>query len=503
MSKVSRRGLLKSIVAGAIVLGFDPAKRSWVTEARADTSSPFAGLPPLDGTLSSDPTVIASHADDFGHIVHRTPIAVLLPGSVDDIVKVVKFCRSHNIKVATRGRGHTAFGQSQVDAGVSIDLGPLNEIHSITRHHAVVDAGVVWRDLLLATTEAGLTPPVLTDYINLTVGGTLSVGGINGRSYIHGAEVDNVLELDIVTGEGELVHCSRSQNSKLFDVALGGLGMCGIIVRAKLKLIKAEEQARTHRFFYADIPTMMADLRYLAHEKRFDHLRGNGQPTESGWMYYIEGTSFHTPDADDDDDAGDDDDDDGERANRGLPANPFAGLHFLPGSQQIEDRTYFEYCDQVDQLIDFLNMIGLGGLPHPWLDLFVPGSKIDSFATSTMANLNPAEFLPGSIMLIFPFKKSKVHAPMFRVPDEETFFLFDILQTAAPVQAAVEAALARNRALYDQNVAQGGTHYVISAVRLDSQDWQQHFGPMWGKLVSAKNKYDPASILAAGVSVFG
>jgi FAD/FMN-containing dehydrogenase len=63
------------------------------------------------------------------------------------------------------------------------------------------------------TFEKNLTPPVMPDAMMLTVGGTLSVGGIGETSYRYGAQVDNVVELDVVTGAGELVTCSPERNS--------------------------------------------------------------------------------------------------------------------------------------------------------------------------------------------------------------------------------------------------------------------------------------------------
>jgi FAD/FMN-containing dehydrogenase len=48
----------------------------------------------------------------------------------------------------------------------------------------------------------GLTPPTLTDYQDLSVGGTLSVGGIGGAMFRYGAQVDNVVALEVVTGVG-------------------------------------------------------------------------------------------------------------------------------------------------------------------------------------------------------------------------------------------------------------------------------------------------------------
>lgn len=470
---------MKGLFATSVVVGFDLAGRSWVTEA--STGGAFAQLPPLDGTLNTDAASLAAAADDFGHIIHRTPVAVLRPGSVEDVVKLVRFAREHNIRVAGRGKGHTAFGQSQAEAGVVIDMTTLNQIHSVGPDRAVVDGGVVWRDLLLTTIPAGLTPPVLTDYTRLTVGGTLSVGGVSGRSYVHGAQVDNVLELQVVTGEGELVTCSESSNRRLFEAALAGLGLCAVIVRATIRLIPARERAQTLRFFYPDAPAMLADLRFLIGEERFDHIRGMSVPTPAGFAFFVEATSFYTT-------AGE------------LPAHPTEGLNFIPGSQQVEEMTYFEYTDLVVKLIDALNEAGLGGFPHPWLDLFVPGSEIDDFASQTIAALDPSLFLPGSLILFYPFVKSRLKRPLLRVPDEEVFFLFDILRTV-PHEAA-DAVLAENRRLYDENRDLGGKFYTISAVPMEQHDWVKHFQNFWGLLVSEKSRHDPDNVLGPGPGVF-
>ncbi|HYY98109.1 MAG TPA: FAD-binding protein [Pyrinomonadaceae bacterium] len=479
MRNISRRELIKGIFAASAVVGFDLAGGSWVTEAR--TAGDFSQLPLLDGTLTTDPASLAAAADDFGHIVHRTPVAVLRPGSVEDVVKVVRFAREHGIRVSGRGKGHTAFGQSQAGAGVVIDVSTLGQIHSISQDRAVVDAGVVWRDLLTATVPLGLTPPVLTDYTRLTVGGTLSVGGVSGRSYLHGAQVDNVLELQVVTGEGELVTCSETENKGLFEAVLAGLGLCAVIVRATIRLIPVGAQARTLRVFYADAPSMLADLRFLITAERFDHIRGMSVATPGGFAFFVEATSFYTSEGE-------------------LPPNPTEGLSFIPGSQQTEDLTYFEYTDPVVKLIDSLNEAGLGGFPHPWLDLFVPGSKIDDFASRTIASLDPSLFLPGSLILFYPFVKSRLTRPMLRTPDEEVFFLFDILRTVP--HEAVDSVLAENRRLYEENRELGGKFYTISAAPLDSHDWAEHFRPFWGRLVSEKHRRDPDNVLGPGPGVF-
>jgi FAD/FMN-containing dehydrogenase len=100
--------------------------------------------------------------------------------------------------------------------------------------------GALWGDVAKVALEQSLTPPVMPDAMMLTVGGTLSVGGMGETSYRFGAQVDHVVELDVVTGAGEFVSCSAERDSELFRMVLAGLGQCGIIVRARLRLGQAQ-----------------------------------------------------------------------------------------------------------------------------------------------------------------------------------------------------------------------------------------------------------------------
>ena len=77
---------------------------------------------------------------------------------------------------------------------------------------------------------------MLTNYLGLSVGGTLAVGGIGGTSSRRGMQTDQVVALDVVTGEGRELKCSRELNADLFDAIRGGLAQCGIITRATLRL---------------------------------------------------------------------------------------------------------------------------------------------------------------------------------------------------------------------------------------------------------------------------
>jgi FAD/FMN-containing dehydrogenase len=51
--------------------------------------------------------------------------------------------------------------------------------------------------------------------------------------------------------------------------------------------------------------------------------------------------------------------------------------------------------------------------------------------------------------------------------------------------------------------ALGGTIYPISAVPLDAADWRRQLGPDWGRLATAKRRFDPGRALSPGTGVFG
>lgn len=71
---------------------------------------------------------------------------------------------------------------------------------SRTGLYADVDSAWLWIEVLNKTLELGLTPVSWTDYLYLTVGGTLSNGGISGQASRYGPQISNVLELDVITG---------------------------------------------------------------------------------------------------------------------------------------------------------------------------------------------------------------------------------------------------------------------------------------------------------------
>ncbi|KAF9604532.1 hypothetical protein IFM89_007653 [Coptis chinensis] len=172
---------------------------------------------------------------DFGRIYFNTPSAVPRPQSPEEIslllslLSASSFCEA---TVAARGAGHSINGQAQALNGIVVEMDSLPSSIKIHKSadmtfgpsYADVSGGTLWVELLKETLRVGLAPRSWTDYLYLSIGGTLSNGGISGQTFKYGPQISNVIQLDVVMGSGELVICLPSKSSDLFFAILGGLG---------------------------------------------------------------------------------------------------------------------------------------------------------------------------------------------------------------------------------------------------------------------------------------
>ena len=496
---ISRRSVLRGLTAGAVVVGFDPVTRAWAATGGTNgadgttAGGGLVGLPALDGRLLVDPADLAAAADDYGHLVHRTPLAVLEPGSVHDVTAMLRFCRRHRLPVAARGQGHQTFGQAQAAGGLVIDMGPLNQVSisqtSTSAATATAQAGATWFDVLNAAVPQGLTPPVFPDYVHLSIGGTLSAGGIGGASHHFGAQVDTVLELQVATGAGDLLTCSASTRPDLFQAVLSGLGQCAVIISATVALRAAPQSVRQYVLDYPTVDALTADQRKVVRDGRFDWLEGQAAVAGSGaagdWVYQLEGAAYYD----------------------GAPPDDSAligDLDYLPGTAVITDMDYTDFVTVLDPVVAILQSTGEWFDPHPWIDLFLPDSQADALISTTMADLGENDIGASGVVLFYPVPKARFTHPLLRIPDGELSFLFAVLRTASPDTDALPAAtmLADNEQLYLRARAVGALRYAIDSVPMTHADWLHQYGPVWPQFAAAKNKYDPQHILAPGQGIF-
>ena len=110
-----------------------------------------------------------------------------------------------DLTVAARGHGHSLQGQAQAHRGVVINMeslkgSPEMQVHIGAEPYVDVSGGELWIDILHEILKHGLAPKSWTDYLHLTVGGTLSNAGFSGQAFRHGPQINNVYQLEVVTG---------------------------------------------------------------------------------------------------------------------------------------------------------------------------------------------------------------------------------------------------------------------------------------------------------------
>jgi cytokinin dehydrogenase len=462
----SRRSFATAIAASSMLAGF----------SRPTAGAPFANLPQLDGELSFDPAVRAEYANDYGRIVHEQPLAVLRPGSVRDIAHIVSFARRFGLKIAPRGQGHQPFGQSQVSGGIVIDMRSLQQIHTFAAESVEIDTGANWRTLLQATLSHGLAPPVLTKFLELTIGGTLSIGGVGLTSLRHGAQVDQTLALQVVTGEGNVVTCSTDERRDLFEAALAGQGQCAIVTRATLRLERAPAKVREFTLPYADLATLIEDGMRVTQEGRFDGAVALLIRANDNWSYLLTPIRHFTPPESPDDDT------------------LLAGLRFVQGSEQTRDVGYFAYLDEMPP-IDFTQS-------HADLGLLMPQSAATEFVSKTLPRLTPEDLGGVQGIRMFFWKRTSFALPLFRLPDEPLTCYTALLRSPTSDPEMLARTVAGNRTLYEHNRANGGVLYPFAAVELTQEDWRRHYGAQWHELAKAKRRYDPDAVFASGPQLY-
>ncbi|KAL0555016.1 hypothetical protein IC582_008947 [Cucumis melo] len=459
-------------------------------------------------------------AKDFGNRYNMLPLAVLHPHSIRDISITLKHIfemgSGTELTIAARGHGHSLQGQAQALQGIVINMESLKEpamqVHSGNLSWVDVHGGELWINILHETLKYGLTPKSWTDYLHLSVGGTLSNAGISGQAFRHGPQISNVHQLEVVTGKGEVVTCSEQENSDLFYSVLGGLGQFGIITRARISLESAPEMVKWIRTLYSDFAIFSKDQEHLISSKySFDYIEGfvliNRTGILNNWrssfdpkdpvqasqfitdrttLYCLEMAMYFNFE-------------DKETLNKLL-----SQLSYIPATLFLSEVPYEEFLDRVHISEKKLRAKGLWEVPHPWLNLMIPRSNIRDFAAEVFGKIL-SDSTSGPI-LIYPVNKSKWNNKTSLVtPDEEIFYLVGFLFSALPTSTgkeSLEYILAQNQIILDYCArALPGCKQYLPHYR--SQDeWQAHFGSKWRVLKERKSAYDPLSILAPGQRVF-
>lgn len=145
--------------------------------------------------------------------------------------------------IVARGLGRSYGDQACNGGGIIVDMTRLNRIHSLSADTAVadVDAGVSLDQLMKAALPFGLWVPVLPGTRQVTVGGAIG-SDIHGKNHHSAGSFGNhVLSLDLLMADGEVRTLTPDgPDSELFWATVGGNGLTGIVIRARIAMTRTE-----------------------------------------------------------------------------------------------------------------------------------------------------------------------------------------------------------------------------------------------------------------------
>lgn len=227
MKQLSRRAALLS-VGGAIGWG--------VTRSLTPALPDLRGVPlhgTVDGALSLNdasglsPTPIAKHLT-----LRENAGEALITHLQQELLEAREAGRPVNVGAARHSMG----GQAIPRQGTAITFDNTTvELDSATGLYRV-HAGTRWSQVIAALDPLGWSPKVMQSNNDFGVAATFSVNA-HGWPVPHGPMGATVRSLRMILPDGSVVTCSRDENEALFDLAMGGYGLVGILLDLEVQAV--------------------------------------------------------------------------------------------------------------------------------------------------------------------------------------------------------------------------------------------------------------------------
>lgn len=188
-----------------------------------------------------------------GLTAYRTmPLVVVLPETVEQVAEVLRYCKSHGIKVVPRGAGTSLSGGALPLAdGVLLGMGKFNRVLEVDYDNrcARVQPGVTNLAITHAVQGDGFYyAPDPSSQIACTIGGNVAEnsGGVHCLKY--GLTTNNVLGIELVTMDGEVMRIGGkhldAEGYDLLGLAIGSEGLLGVVTEVTVRLLPKPETAR-------------------------------------------------------------------------------------------------------------------------------------------------------------------------------------------------------------------------------------------------------------------
>jgi hypothetical protein len=215
------------------------------------------GLVEIAGSATSDQKIhrrsVQAPLDDVhARLNPAFPAVQRRAESLADIRRAIHLARRRGLGVSIAGGRHAMGGQQFLQGGLALDMRGMNRILDFDQREGLitVEAGATWPELMRGylSRQAGKSPQwgirqKQTGADSLTIGGAIAAN-IHGRGLTSPPFSSDVESFQLLGADGELITCSRQQNPDLFRLVVGGYGLFGVVVAARLRLVRRQKIER-------------------------------------------------------------------------------------------------------------------------------------------------------------------------------------------------------------------------------------------------------------------
>jgi glycolate oxidase subunit GlcD len=209
----------------------------------ADEIASLAGLFPT-GQVIYDPVELITYEIDAG-VDREKPLAVVFPANTGDVIRVVEWCRNHQVPLVARGSGTGLSGGAVSARGLILEFSRMKEIQEIdeTGLRARFQPGVI--TLLFSDTvaEKGLYyPPDPGSDRSATLGGTIAENAGGPHCLKYGVTTNYVMGMEVVLPDAQCITLGGPAldypGIELTGLLTGSEGTLGMITSATVRLLK-------------------------------------------------------------------------------------------------------------------------------------------------------------------------------------------------------------------------------------------------------------------------
>ncbi len=167
------------------------------------------------------------------------------------------------------------FRQRSAAAGPGLDVSGLRGVIAIDTRARTADVQgmCTYEDLVAETLKFGLIPYVVPQLRTITLGGAVTGLGIEATSFRHGLPHDSVLEMDVLTGTGDLLICSPSEHPDLFATFPNSYGSLGYATRLRIRLEEVPPYVALRHVRFHETDKLAAAIEQITETREWDGIR--------------------------------------------------------------------------------------------------------------------------------------------------------------------------------------------------------------------------------------